>query len=69
MPDLSEREKTLLKLVIKKVFFEYQKCVEEHYSGANHADHKIDIHDTYNDIALWFSYLDWSLFNWQKPQL
>jgi len=27
----------------------------------DHDNHKLDIHATYNDIALWFGYLDWSL--------
>ena len=61
MPDLNEREKTLLKLIVKMEFFNCPKCEEEHGAETNHDNHKLDISATYNDIALWFGYLDWSL--------
>lgn len=61
MADLNQREKTLLKLIVKREFFNCSECEKENDADSGHADHKLDIHATYNDIALWFAYLDWSL--------
>ena len=61
MPDLNDREKALLTLIIKSEFFNCLKCEERGWYGINHVNHRIDVHATYNDIGLWFGYLDLSL--------
>lgn len=59
--DLRDPEKTLLKLIIKRQFFNCSKCEEQHGIEIDHENHKLDVHATENDIAFWFSNLNFSL--------
>lgn len=59
--DLRDPEKTLLKLIIKRQFFNCPKCEKENGIEIGHENHKLDVHATKNDIAFWFNNLNASL--------
>lgn len=59
--DLRDPEKTLLKLIIKRQFFNCSKCEEENGIETGHENHRLDIHATENDIVFWFNNLNVSL--------
>lgn len=61
MPDLTDREKNLLKLLVKKMFFECPQCIMDDGVEVNHDSHKLDIAMSLHFMGLDLGYLDMTL--------